>query len=287
MASLKNKKAVITGGSRGIGKAIAKAFLENGAEVFLIARSLTELAEVKKEFSPIGKVNVFAGDVSHREDMERAAKEAKKEMGGVDILVNGAGVYGPIGLVTEADPEEWLKAVEINLYGAFLSVRSFAPLMKGRKGGSIINFVGGGEGAYAHFSSYVSAKGGIARFTETIAEEMKQWDIRVNAIAPGAVNTKFMDDIIAAGPDKAGKETYEKTLKQKESGGTSPDEAAKLSVFLASDVAEGLTGKVFSAVWDPYETFPGRKSEIASTDVYTMRRVRPEWRGFDWEDRKK
>jgi len=287
MASLKNKKAVIFGGSRGIGKAIAKSFLENGAEVFLVARNADELAATKKELSSFGRVHIAVADVSNVADVERVAKEARKSLGGIHVLVNGAGVYGPIGLLTEVDPDEWRKAVDVNLFGTFLTTRSFAPIMKDQKGGCIINFVGGGEGAYPRFSSYVSAKGAIARFTETVAEEFKPWGIRVNAIAPGAVNTKFLDDILAAGPEKAGKETYEKSLKQKKSGGASPEEAAKLCVFLASDAAEGLTGKTFSAVWDPYETFPGRKSEIASTDVYTMRRVRPKWLGFDWEDRKR
>jgi 3-oxoacyl-[acyl-carrier protein] reductase len=287
MDKLVNKKAVITGGSRGIGKAIAKAFLENGAEVFLIARNASELAAAQKELADLGKVHVFVADVSKPEDVERAAAGAKKTLGSVNVLINAAGVYGPIGLITDVDPEEWRKAIDINLFGTFLCTRTFAPLMKKSKSATIINFVGGGEGAYPHFSSYVSAKGGIARFTETAAEELKQWNIRVNAIAPGAVNTKFMEDILAAGPEKAGKEAYEKTLKQKESGGVSPEAAGKLCVFLASEVAEGITGKILSAVWDHYESFPDRRREIASTDVYTMRRVRPEWRGFDWEDRPK
>jgi 3-oxoacyl-[acyl-carrier protein] reductase len=287
MDTLKNKKAVIFGGSRGIGKAIATVFLKNGAEVFLIARNVKELASTQKELSPLGKVHIGAADVSRPEDVLRAAAEVKKILAEVDILVNAAGVYGPIGVVTEVDPEEWRKALEINLFGTFLSTQSFAPLMKERKSACIINFVGGGEGAYPHFSSYVSAKGGIARFTETAAEELRQWNIRVNAIAPGAVNTKLLEDLLAAGPEKVGQENYEKSLKQKETGGVSAEKAAKLCVFLASDAAEGLTGKVFSAVWDPYETFPDHKAEIASTDVYTVRRVRPEWRGFGWGERKR
>ena len=151
--------------------------------------------------------------------------------------------------------------------------------MKKNKHGVIINFVGGGEGAYPNFSSYVAAKGGIARFTETVAAELKDDGIWVNAIAPGAVNTKFLDDIISAGPEKSGKETYEKSIKQKESGGVSPEKAAALCVFLASEKAQGLTGKIFSAVWDSYGTFPEHIKEIMSSDVYTMRRVRPEDRG--------
>jgi 3-oxoacyl-[acyl-carrier protein] reductase len=268
-----NKKVVVTGGSRGIGKAIAEAFLKNGAEVMLISRNAEELADVEKEFSSFsGKVHVHVADVSRTEDVERAASEAKKIFGAVDVLVNAAGIYGPIGSVTEIDPAAWHEAININLFGTFAAIHYFAPLMK-EHGGGIINFVGGGEGAYPNFSSYVAGKGGIARLTETVAAELKGEGIRVNAIAPGAVNTKFLDDIIAAGPEKSGKETYEKSLKQKESGGVSAEKAAALCIFLASDAAKELSGKILSAVWDPYATFPEHMKEIMSSDIYTVRRV--------------
>jgi NAD(P)-dependent dehydrogenase (short-subunit alcohol dehydrogenase family) len=292
MDSLKDKKAVITGGSRGIGKAIAGAYLKAGAKVFLLARSAEELAAVKEELGVYGEIHTAIADVSRAEDITRVAEEIKTTFGTVDILVNAAGVYGPIGPITEVDPVEWMKALEINLFGVFLAVHSFAPLMKASSGssgagGAIINFVGGGEGGYANFSSYVSAKGGIARFTETAAQELSDSHIRVNAIAPGAVNTKFMDDLIAAGPEKAGVANYEKALKQKDSGGVSPEEAAELSVFLASDASRELTGRIFSAVWDAYETLPAHAREIASSDVYTMRRIQPKDRGFDWGEKDK
>lgn len=281
MELLKNKKAVITGGSRGIGKAIAIAYLKEGAEVFLLARDAKELAKTQKELSALGSVKSAAVDISDPSEVQRAADEVRKTFGTLDILVNAAGIYGPIGLVSEVDPLEWKKALDINLYGVFLSVHFFASLMPK---GSIINFVGGGEGAYPHFSSYVSAKGGIARFTETIAAELKESNVRVNAIAPGAVNTKFLADLIAAGPEKAGEAAYKAALEQQASGGVSPEKAARLCVFLASDRAQGVSGKILSAVWDPYEDFPEHLSDLQNSDVYTMRRVRPQWRGFDWGD---
>jgi NAD(P)-dependent dehydrogenase (short-subunit alcohol dehydrogenase family) len=287
MALLKNKKAVIAGGSRGIGKAIAQEYLKNGAEVFLIARNSDELAATRKELSPLGKVYILIADVSKQEDIERSAIEVKKKWGAPDILVNAAGVYGPIGPVTEVDPKAWCEAVEINLFGTFLATRSFGRLMKDKKSGVIINFVGGGEGAYPNFSSYVSAKGGIIRFTETVADELKPYGIRVNAIAPGAVNTKFLDDLLAAGPEKVGREAYEKSLKQKEDGGVSPEFAARTAVFLASDEARGLTGKIISARWDRNEILAKYSHDITATDVYTYRRVTPKDRGFDWDKEKK
>jgi NAD(P)-dependent dehydrogenase (short-subunit alcohol dehydrogenase family) len=275
MKTLKNKKAVITGGSRGIGKAIAAEYLKNGAEVFLIARKRDELIATQKELSSLGVVTIAIADVSKQEDMERVAAQVGEQWGAINILVTAAGIYGPIGPITDIDPIKWREAIEVNLFGVFLAVHSFVPLMKDAANGSIINFVGGGEGAYANFSSYVSAKGGIARFTETAAAELKDKNIRVNAIAPGAVNTKFLDDVLAAGPEKAGA-AYEKSVKQKESGGVSPEKAAALALFLASDESKGLSGKIFSAMWDQYKDFPARLDKIMSSDSYTMRRVTPE-----------
>jgi 3-oxoacyl-[acyl-carrier protein] reductase len=268
----------ITGGSSGIGKVIASEYLSQGALIYLLGFDKEGLDATQKELSKKGTVHVFLTDVSKPEEVKRAAEEVEKTFGTVDVLVNGAGIYGPIGPVTEVDPDLWRKAIEVNLYGTFLSVHFIVPLMKN---GAIINFVGGGEGAFPNFSSYVSGKGGIARFTETVAAELEDKDITMNAIAPGAVNTKFLDDLLAAGPEKAGKKNYERALKQKAEGGTPPENAAALCVFLASEEARGITGKIFSAVWDPYEAFPKYKDKLMGSDVYTMRRVRAEWLGLD------
>jgi 3-oxoacyl-[acyl-carrier protein] reductase len=281
MEKLKNKKVVITGGSSGIGKVIAAEYLTQGAEIYLLGNG-KEMAATQTELSAKGTVHTFLTDVSKPEEVERAAAEVAKTFGTVDVLINGAGIYGPIGPVTEVDPELWRKAIEVNLFGTFLSVHFIAPLLK--NDGTIINFVGGGEGPFPNFSSYVSSKGAIARFSETLAAELHEKGITVNAIAPGAVNTKFLEDLLAAGPEKAGKKNYEQALKQKAEGGTPPEKAAALCVFLASEEARGITGKIFSAVWDPYLDFPKHKEELETSNVYTMRRVRAEWLGFGWGD---
>jgi 3-oxoacyl-[acyl-carrier protein] reductase len=280
---LAGKRAVITGGSRGIGEAIAKAFVSEGAEVVLIARNKEELAAVQARLAPLGRVGTFVLDVSDQVAVERCAQTLAEEGKPVDILVNAAGMYGPIGAVNEVDPKLWLEALKINLYGTFLMTHYFVPLLAQSSRGSIINFVGGGEGAKAHFSSYVTAKGGIARFTETVAVELKDKHIAVNAVAPGAVNTKFLDDLLEAGPKKAGKETYQAALKQKAEGGVSPQKVAQLAVWLASDASGTLTGKILSAVWDDYEKFPEHMQDISGSDIYTMRRIRPKDRGFGWD----
>ncbi|TSC82991.1 MAG: short-chain alcohol dehydrogenase [Parcubacteria group bacterium Gr01-1014_19] len=280
---LKNKKAVITGGSRGIGKVVAKLFLENGAEVLLFARNSNELSEAQKELSALGKVEVIAGDVSNVKDVDEVAKKAKSLWGEADILVNAAGIYGPIGPVTEVDPGEWRKVIDVNLIGTFLMIRAIAPLMKTKKIGKIINFSGGGEAAFPNFTGYVASKGGVLRLNETVAAELKDFNIDVNAITPGPVNTKFLDDLLKAGPEKVGKDMYDRSLKQKETGGVPPERGAELCLFLASAASDGISGKMLSAVWDNYPKLPEHLQELMSSDVYTMRRVKPEHRGMKFD----
>ena len=279
---LTNKRAIITGGSRGIGQAIARAFVENGAEVLLVARNAAELETARRELASGGRVEVITADVSLETDSAAVARKASDLWGRLDILVNTAGVYGPIGPLVEADITEWRRTIDINLTGTFLMIRAMAPLMRKRGGGRIINFSGGGEGAYANFAAYAASKGGIVRLTETAAEELKVWGICVNAIAPGAVNTKLLDDLLNAGPEKAGQAVYNRSLKQKAEGGVPPEKVAELCVFLASSESDGLTGKVISAVWDDYKSFPKHLKEIMESDVYTWRRIKPKDRGYNW-----
>lgn len=279
---LTNKKAIITGGGRGIGKAIAKAFVGAGAEVLLVARNKTDLEAAQKELSPLGRVEVISADVSLETDSAAVAQKAYDLWGRLDILVNAAGVYGPIGPLAEANVAEWRKAIDINLFGTFLMMRATVPLMKKSGRGKIVNFSGGGEGAYANFAAYAASKGAVVRLTETAAEELKSFNIEVNAIAPGAVNTKLLDDLLKAGPEKAGEETYKRSLEQKASGGVPPEKAAELAVFLASDAANGISGRIISAIRDDYRNFPSRLKEIMESDIYTWRRIKPQDRGYNW-----
>ncbi len=272
---LNGKTAVITGGSRGIGLAIAEGFAKAGANLLLISRNQEELEKAKSKLVSFSiKVEICPADISDPKSAGNALVILSEKFGGrVDILVNAAGIYGPIGPAVENDLNEWRKVIDINLIGTFLMIKMFAPLMKKQGGGKIINFVGGGEGAFPNFSGYAASKGAIARLNETVAAELQSFNISVNAIAPGAVNTKMLDDLLAAGPEKVGQETYEHFLKQKQEGGVPPQKAADLCLFLASDKADGITGKVLSAVWDNYDKFPLFKDEIINPNFYNLRRT--------------
>jgi NAD(P)-dependent dehydrogenase (short-subunit alcohol dehydrogenase family) len=132
-------------------------------------------------------------------------------------------------------------------------------------------FSGGGQGALPNFSSYVTSKGAIWRLTETVAAEVLENQIYINAIAPGAVNTRFLDDLLKAGPEKVGEAFYRKALEQQKSGGVPPEKATELALYLLSEKSKGLSGKILSALWDPYPSFVDL-DKITQSDLYTMRR---------------
>ncbi len=273
---LKDKRALITGGGRGIGKTVAEYFLKEGVRVMLASRSGEELAstgeELKKNYAD---VFTCMADVSDPKTAKHLAQETLKALGGIDILVNAAGVYGPIGPSVSVDLGEWKKTFEVNLFGTFYMFQEVAPLMMKQKRGKIINFSGGGDGPLPNFSAYNASKVAVVRLTETLAAEMKEYHIDINAIAPGPVNTKILNDALAAGEAAVGKERYRVFLKQKKEGGVPPEKAAELCVFLAGGASDGLTGKFLSAVWDDYKKWDKKKiEEIMKSDAYTLRRVK-------------
>ena len=280
---LDNKISIITGGSGGIGKAIAKAFAKEGSHLLLNSRTVSDLEAVKREIeslSPV-KVEIFAADVSQEKQVKDLVGFALEEFSTVDVLVNCAGVMGPIGLSSDADAEKWMDTMRINLFGTFLCIQAVLPVMKERKKGKIINFSGGGAvSPRPRFSAYSASKAAVVRLTETLAGEISEYNIDMNAIAPGAVNTKLLDAVLKAG-EAAGKELA-KAKKQEREGGTPPERAAELAVFLASAESDGLTGRVISAVWDDWKNIPKHLNEIVSSDIFTMRRIIPSDRGFDW-----
>ena len=123
------------------------------------------------------------------------------------------------------------------------------------------------------------------RFAESLALELKDFGIDVNAVAPGALNTRMLDEVIAAGPERVGKAFHQRSLEQREKGGVPLMKGAQLAVFLASDAARGITGRLISAVWDRYEDWPKHLDELGESDAYTLRRIAGRDRGFDWGDR--
>jgi len=267
---LESKVALVVGAGRGIGRAVALAFARESARLVLAARTLEQLEAVRAECAALGAEAVVAvGDVSKPADAERIAKAA----GRLDVLVNAAGIYGPIGPTWEVDPVEWARAVEVNLSGSFLLCREAATRMLERGSGKIVLLGGGGATApLPRFSAYAASKAAVVRMAETLAEELRP-HVQVNVIAPGLVDTTMQDDVLAAG-DKAGP-LFEKIREARETGAGAvpPDLAAELAVFLASPASGSLTGKLVSAPHDPWREWGERADELNATALYTIRRL--------------
>ena len=284
---LKGLNAIITGGSQGLGKAIAEHYLREGANIVLCARNEKELAATRDELAGkfrTQKVMAIACDVSNEAQVNDLVAFALRELGSLQVLVLNAGVYGPMGPTESVDLAEWRRAIDINLFGVLLPSRAVIPHFKKAGSGKIVVLSGGGAtNPLPNISSYAASKAAVVRLMETLAEELRPHHIDVNAIAPGALNTRFVDDVIAAGPEKVGAAFYEKNKVWKDKGATSLDLGASLAVYLASAESNGITGKLISAQWDPWARLAGYREELAKSDIYCLRRIVPEDRGKKWE----
>lgn len=287
---LEGRAALITGANQGLGLAIAREYVAAGASVLLCARDGERLEAARCELasmvSPGQQVLAQAVDVSRREEVEQVVAAALAAFGRLHVLVNNAGVYGPMGAIEEVDWNEWTAAVSINLFGSILACRAVLPHFKAFGYGKIVQLSGGGAtNPLPRISAYAASKAAVVRFAETLAEEVREHGIDVNCIAPGALNTRLLDQVLIGGPEKVGKAFYERALKQKQQGGAPLDQGARLAVLLASAASDGITGKLISAVWDPWEALGDHREELAKTDVYTLRRIVPADRGMKWGDR--
>jgi NAD(P)-dependent dehydrogenase (short-subunit alcohol dehydrogenase family) len=285
--ALAGRSALITGASQGLGLEIARAYLDAGvAGLCVCGRDPlvleSALVELRAHASPDQHVVGRASDVSKPEDVKALVELALEALGELTILVCNAGVYGPKGGVGQADWAQWTRAVEINLYGSVLPARELLSYFTERGYGKIVQLSGGGAtGPLPGLSAYAASKAAVVRFAETLAEELREHHVDVNAVAPGPLNTRMLDEVLRAGPECVGEAFYEKALEQQRSGGIPLREGAKLAVFLGSLASDGITGKLLSAVWDPWSELPQHLDDLAS-DVYTLRRITPGDRGFGW-----
>lgn len=285
--NLSGRGIVVTGASQGLGKAVARACVREGAHLLLCARSQDQLESTRAELSAQASsgqlILAHAADVSRPEDVSGLIESAASRLPSLDGLVNNAGIYGPIGPTEEVVWEEWRQAIEINLMGTVLLCRAVLPIFRRNRAGKIVNLSGGGATApLPQFSAYAASKAAVVRFTETLAEETRGAGIDVNAVAPGPLNTRLLDEVLAAGPQRAGEAFYQRSVKQRDEGGASLEKAADLCAFLLSSHCDGITGKLISAVWDPWNRLPELLAQSNSGDVYTLRRIVPKDRGFDW-----
>src|SRR5439155_6860967 len=204
----------------------------------LMARGEALLTETVRELQPLAtagqRILVCKGEVSTAEDCQAAVKEATEQLTNCCILVNNAGIYGPMGAIEEVDWQAWVRAIEVNLFGTVLMCRAFIPHLRSQQYGKIVNLSGGGATApLPRISAYAASKAAVVRLTETLAHELRDVSVDVNAVAPGPLNTRLLEEVLAAGPDRVGREFFEKSLKQRDSGGAPLDKGAALATYLA------------------------------------------------------
>jgi NAD(P)-dependent dehydrogenase (short-subunit alcohol dehydrogenase family) len=277
--ALTGRTALITGGTRGLGLEIARAYLDAGTAGLCICgrdREAVELAvaELTERAATGQRVLGEVADVSVPEEVRRLVEAALANLGGLTILVCNAGVYGPKGNVAEVSWAEWARAIEINLFGSVLPARAVAAHFGERGYGKIIQLSGGGATSpLPRLSAYAASKAAVVRFAETLAWELREHGVDVNAMAPGALNTRLLEEVLAAGPGQVGADFYSRALAQRESGGVPLRLGAELAVFLGSSASDGITGKLLSAQWDPWREPDYRTQLLEREDLATLRRI--------------
>jgi len=267
---------VLTGSSTGIGRALATQLLTRGNRVWGLARSdQTNFAAQHP-----GAFFTSRCDVADWTQVQLAAQTVAATWTHVDGLICCAGIQGEVGPAISADPTRWSSTVRANLDGTFFPFRAFHDLLtRTPRRAKVIAFSGGGATKpRVNFSAYGVAKTGVVRLIETLAEELRDQTIDLNSIAPGAINTRLTDEVLALGPAIAGEAEYAAALKQKASGGASLDKALGLIEWLLSPASDGISGRLLAAPWDSWNTLDKHKTALANSDIYTLRRIVPEER---------
>ena len=272
---LEGRVALITGGGRGIGRAIALAYAAEGARLALVSRTAAELEETARlvgEESNAEAITLTA-DVASREQVGQAVAQTLEHYGVIDVLVNNAGNIGPVNTVWNSDPEEWARTIAVHLMGVFYGCHAVLPAMLERGSGRIVNMSGVGG---PNTTAYDAAKTGIVNLTENLALELQDTPITVNAISPGSIHTRMWEetrDLSLAIGDMA---TYERGVQVTSGEGASIERAAQLAVFLGSDDCGSLSGRLIRAFADRFEDFPGNVDAIMASEAYLLRRVDPD-----------
>jgi 3-oxoacyl-[acyl-carrier protein] reductase len=239
---LSGKVAIVTGASRGIGRAIALALARDGADILVNARSnIGEARKVAGKIESMGRrVLVILADVSNKEDVDNMVKKTIEVFGKIDILVNNAGVVGSTVPIQELKEEDWDRIIRVDLKGTFLCCKAVVPHMINRRSGKIVNIssIAGKEGN-ANMTAYCAAKAGIIGFTKALSEEVARYGIRVNCVCPALIETELVERM-----DKQQAEYLKSKIPLGRLG--KPEEVAELVKFLVSDASDFIAGQAYN-----------------------------------------
>jgi NAD(P)-dependent dehydrogenase (short-subunit alcohol dehydrogenase family) len=269
--ALIGRRVVVTGASRGIGREVAGHLAELGARLVLVARDSGRLETVRDSL-PRGPHEVAALDVSDEAAWEAVARDVvgREPLHG---LVTAAGVLGPVGPVGTWEVADFRRTFEVNVVGTLLPIKALLGALRLGKG-SVVTFSGGGATApLPRFDGYAASKTALVRLTENLAAELGGDGVRVNSVAPGFVATDIHRSTVAAGPELAGTDYWERTRRDLAAGGDSPRMAAELTAFLLSADAEGITGRLVSARWDPWREPTFRQRLRTDPSLGRLRRI--------------
>lgn len=272
--------------------AVASGFAQAGCDLIICARDGMELEAAADSIktrmrSPSQRLCRMAADVSREEDVEALCGRAVAEFGQVHILVNNAGVYGPMGHLEDIDWEDWKASFAINVLGPAMMCRKMLPHFRRNHYGKIIQLSGGGATRpLPRLECYAASKSAVVRLAESIALDCVGDNVFVNAVAPGLLDTRMLDQVLEAGPEGVGEAFYSQMyVARHEKKATPVEVSVRLCLFLASPASDGITGKLISAVWDDYESWPAHIEELRGGDLYTLRRITGRDRQTGWGDK--
>jgi NAD(P)-dependent dehydrogenase (short-subunit alcohol dehydrogenase family) len=246
--SAKGLRVLVTAGGSGIGRVIAKTFLDHGARVHVCDVDEKALKELKKEVPAVTQTLADVADVAQ---VEKLFEEVKRHLGGLDVLVNNAGIAGPTAKVEDIRPEDWERCIAVDLNGMFYCTRKAMPLIKAAGGGSIINLSSAaGRLAFPMRTPYSAAKFGVVGFTESLAAEAGPDKVRVNCIQPGVVEGARIERVIEAKAKGLGvdKEEVRRRLLEGVSLHTtvSAQDIANMALFLATEAGKHISGQALA-----------------------------------------
>jgi 3-oxoacyl-[acyl-carrier protein] reductase len=270
LRTLKDQGVLITGAGRGIGKRLALGFAQAGARVGLVSRTQAEIDATKLEIEHAGGAALrLRADVRDSEQLTAAVDRMRVVFGGVQVLVAAAAVQGPIGPFLEGRQKAMWEVFETNVLGLMHACRAVLPQMIERRSGKIIALSGpGAADARPNFAAFAASKAAVVRLVETLAEEVRDHNVQVNAMAPGGSYTSMTDEVIQAGL-KAGTQDLEEAEHVRITGGVAPERQIQLALFLASERSNHVSGKLI------YVTDDWKRLEHGNINpaAYTLRRV--------------
>ena len=264
---------VITGSSSGIGRALAQRLLLRGHSVWGLARRAQDDLAAQHP----GHFRSTCCDLADWDAVDQAAGEILRLWPTIDGLVCCAGSQGAVGPALKADPRLWSATVRANLDATYFALRALSPgLRAAARRGKIVCLSGGGATkARPRFAAYGAAKTGIVRLVETLSEEEADSNLDINALAPGAIATAMTDEVLTAGPEVVGEVEYQAALRVKKAGTAPLERALDCAEWMLSAASDGISGRLISAQWDPWESLGKRHADIADSDIYTLRRITP------------